>query len=96
MINIVPYTDHFSVNETHCQQPNDASISAVADKLKNEIDGLYQMYWLTQLTESDDPYHIFWLTHKVSDSNNPYGHHKKQLSHHYPFTGILYDMMYQQ
>ena len=63
MSNTIPDTlDHHTVDGTHCQQPNGASISAVADNLQNEVNGLY---------------HMFWLTQEDSDPNNPYGYPKK-------------------
>ena len=42
MSNIIPGTlDHFVVDETHYQQSNDSSISAVSDELKNDVGGPY-------------------------------------------------------
>ena len=94
MGNIIPDTlDHHNVNGTNYQQLNGVSISDVTNDLKNEVDGLYQMFWSTQKTESDDPYQIFWLTKAESDSNQLYGHQNKRLSHLNPVIGIIDAMM---
>ena len=59
------------------------------------INGLYQMFWLTQKTELDDQYYFFWLTQEEGDSNNMYGNHNKQLYHCDLIIGILDASMYQ-
>ena len=50
---------HHALDETHCHQPNGASLPDVAEDLKNDMDEPYHMFGLTPHTKSDNTYQIF-------------------------------------